>query len=233
MIRIGMLFLAASGCATAPKIERREVIMQTRPSGASVTTILPDGTIEHDFQYLQNGRGPKIKARVKLAADATIAAYEAEGTQERGLPVKETFSIANGRARWSSSEESGEAEYSAPAFYWPIAGAPELYGLLFSALQKHGGKLALLPGGTATLTREIELTVKNTAGEEKSLAIWAIGGLDFAPARVVAEEDGSFFGVADEWFSCRCSPRRTASTANASARSRRSSPKNSRTARRS
>jgi len=176
--------------------------MQTRKSGASVTRRLADGSLAFDFRYTQNGRGPKIRARARLAADGTLLSYSAEGMQERGLPVQESFAIERGQARWKSLEESGQAELAGPAFYMPMAGPPELLGLLVTALRRHGGELALLPGGAARLERERPIAVKSASGEEKRLITWAITGLDLLPVRVFTEEDGSFFGVADEWFSC-------------------------------
>ena len=192
----------ASPSTAAARTSRCEVIMQTRKSGASVTTHRGDGSIEFDFQYVENGRGPKMTARAVLADDGTLRSYSAQGTQARGLRIDETFTVDSGRARWKSTEESGEAALTEPAFYVPMAAPPELTGLLFTALSRHGGELRLLPGGVARLEREREVTVKSAAGEEKKLVAWAITGLDLLPVRVFAEPDGTYFGVVDEWFSC-------------------------------
>jgi imidazolonepropionase-like amidohydrolase len=183
-------------------VERCEVIMQTRKSGESVTTYGSDGTIDSHFKYVQNGRGPDVQSRVVLAADGTIASFRATGKGGRGMPVDETFSIENGRARWKSLEEQGESAVSGPAFYLPMSGSPDLTGLLLAALRAHGGEIALLPAGVARLEREREVTVKNAAGEEKKLVSWAITGLNLLPTRVFTEEDGTYFGEVDEWFSC-------------------------------
>lgn len=187
---------------SAARVERREVIMQTRRSGASVTSYRRDGSIDFHFQYRQNGRGPTIRARARLAADGTLASYTAEGMGERGVPIHETFSIEAGRARWRSGEESGEAPVRGPAFYVPLASSPELTGLLFRALRRHGGRLPLLPGGEARLEREREITVANAAGRRTTLVVWAITGLDLLPVRLFAGPDDTYFGSVDEWFSC-------------------------------
>ena len=176
--------------------------MQGRKSGASVTTYLPDGTVEFDFHYLENGRGPTVKARAVIAPDGTLASYSAKGVQARGLPIDETFALEGARAKWKSTQENGQAELTAPGFYLPMDSSPEIYGLLLAALVAHGGELALLPGGLARAEREREIVVKNGAGEEKKLVTWAITGIDLSPVRLFTEEDGTYFGVADEWFSC-------------------------------
>jgi hypothetical protein len=69
--------------------------------------------------------------------------------------------------------------------------------MLFAALRKAGGKIALLPDGEARLERTAEATVRG-----KHLVGWAITGLDLTPERLWTEDDGSFFGIVDNWYSC-------------------------------
>lgn len=176
--------------------------MQTRRSGESVTTFAADGSISFDFTYVENGRGPTIRARARVAPDGTLASYSAEGMGARGLAIHEVFSLEGGRARWKSTEEAGEAAPGGPAFYIPSASSPEIYAILLSALRRHGGRLRLLPAGEARLERERSVTVTSKAGEKKVLVSWAMTGLDMEPVRVFTDEAGAYFGVADEWFSC-------------------------------
>lgn len=208
---------ALSACASAPantasdgdkpvsppaplRVEKREVIMQTRPSGASVLTYEADGSISIDYHHVQNGRGPKYKAKMRLAPDGTIAFYEARGVQEMLSPIDESFSIEGKKAKWKSLEESGEAELTGPAFFIPIYVPVEVAGILLAAAQKNGGKMALLPGAEASFEREKEITVKNAAGEEKKLISWALSGLSLTPLRFQTEEDGKFFSFVDRWY---------------------------------
>src|SRR5581483_545620 len=164
--------------------------MLSRRSGAS--SVGADGTIA--YEHLENGRGPKIDGRIELAADGTIAKFEAHGHHTMGLPIDETFTLTGKHAKWSSHEEKGEKDLDGPAFYVPIAPLPDVYGMLFNALQKNGGKIALLPDGEARLERSTDTTIKG-----KKLVGWAITGLELTPTRLWTEEDGTFFGVVDNW----------------------------------
>jgi amidohydrolase family protein len=184
------------------RIVRRTVVILTRTAGANVATYHPDGTVELAYEHLENGRGPKVTGRAKLAADATLASFEAKGTHTLGNPIEERFDLQGGRARWKSREEQGDKVLSAPAFYLPIAPIPELLGMLFDALRRSGGRIALLPDGEARLERAAETTVKTRAGGAKKLVAWAISGLDFTPAWLWTEPGGTFFGVVDSWYSC-------------------------------
>jgi len=183
-----------------PLTVKRTLVSLTRPSGSSVATTAPDGTITIAFEMKQNGRGPKADATIHLAPDGTIASYEAHGHHEMQAPVEEVFSIEGGHARWKSREETGDATLTHPAFFIPIADVPDAIGLLAQALLKAGGTLALLPDGEAHIVKTGETTVQ-AGGRTKHLNAYAISGLDLTPTRVWMEDDGSWFGVVDPWFS--------------------------------
>ncbi len=182
--------------ASLASVVRRVVVSLSRPSGTCVTTTSPDGTITSNLEVVVNGRGPKVDATLTLAPDGTIATLEAHGHHTMGTKVDETFRREGNRARWKSLEEEGDREVSGSAFFVPIAEVPEQIGLLVRALQKAGGSLALLPGGTAALEKTGDLTVQG-----KKLLGYAVVGLELTPTHVWMNEDGSWFGFASPWFS--------------------------------
>lgn len=175
--------------------------MQTRRSGSSVTKVLPDGSLEFAYEHFQNGRGPTVEGRARFAADGTLASFEAKGKHTMGNVIDELFVVEGTRARWKSREEQGEKDLAGPAFYMPIAPLPEMAGALFAALRKNGGRIALLPDGEARL-EQVAATDVRAGGRQKRLIAWIITGLDFTPTRLFTEEDGTFFGVVDPWYSC-------------------------------
>jgi hypothetical protein len=175
-------------------------VLLTRKSGSSVATTSADGTTTIAFDVLENGRGPHADATLHLAPDGTIQSFEAHGHHEMQAPVDEVFSLENGHARWKSHEEAGEASPTSPAFFMPIADVPDVLGLLARALLKAGGTMPLLPGGEARIEKSGEATVQ-AGGRSKHLTAYAITGLDLTPTPVWMEDDGSWFGVVDPWFS--------------------------------
>ncbi len=183
------------------RVARRSVVILSRKSGTSVTTFAPDGTLEFSYQHLENGRGPKLSGRGRLNADHKFTSFEAKGKRTMGTRIDERFAIEGSVARWNSPEEKGESKLGSSAFYVPNVPGPELVGILRDALERAGGKLALLPAGEATLERAGNATVR-AGGREKKLVAWAITGLEFTPTRLWTEEDGSFFGLVDNWYSC-------------------------------
>lgn len=180
----------------ASKVVRRVVVSLTRKSGSCITTEHPDGTITSALDVLVNGRGPKVDATFKLAADGTMTSLEAHGHHTMGTTVNETFTRQGDHFRWKSLEEQGEVDVSGTSFFVPIAEVPETLGLLVRALQKAGGSLRLLPGGTATLEKTTDASVNG-----RLLLGYAIVGLDLTPTHVWMNEDGTWFGIASPWWS--------------------------------
>jgi hypothetical protein len=191
---------SANLAPTGPHVIRRTIVALTRPSGSSVVTTDADGTIRVVFDVQENGRGAHTDAAIRLAPDGTILSLRAQGHHEVGAVVDETFAIEGRQAHWKSREESGEKAREGPAFFLPIADLPEALGMLAQALIRAGGSMMLLPAGEAHIEKAGEATVQ--AGErQKHLSAYAITGLDLVPTRTWMEDDGSWFGLVDPWFS--------------------------------
>jgi len=193
--------------AAGDKELRYSVIVLGRLAGGASTVVHADGRRETDFAYTDNGRGPKIHARVKLSARGVMTSFDATGTETMGAVVDEHLAFDGdgdgdgdgARARWSSRAERGEKETSS-AFYIPLASYPETLGLLVRALLASGGRVPLLPDGEARLERTSETTVTGSSGP-RHLTSYAITGLDVLPTRVWMDDDGELFGQVDAWWS--------------------------------
>ncbi len=183
-----------------PVTVRRVLVMETRPSGSSVMTTAPDGTVTVAYDMHSNGRGPHVDATLHLAPDGTIASLDAHGHHEVGAPIEESFAIEAGHARWKSREESGDTALSSPTFYVPVSEFPEAYGLLSQALLKAGGTLPLLPEGHAHLEKLGEATV-TAGGTTKHLTAYDLVGFTLTPMHTWMQDDGSWFGFVDPGFS--------------------------------
>ncbi len=182
----------------ATKIDR-VVVSFGRKTGTCVTTKTGD-ILKVSLEVLENGRGPKVDATIKLAADGTIQAFDAKGHHTMGTPVDETFVRDGDHARWKSPEETGDREVKGAAFFLPIADMPEAIGLLTEALLRAKAPLPLLPGGTASLEKIAETDVK-VGDQTKHLVGYALVGVDFNPLPVWMNSDGTFFGIVSPWWS--------------------------------
>ncbi len=186
--------------AKDPVVEKRVVVSLSRKSGTNVTTVMPDGTIKITLDVLENGRGPHTDATLKIAADGTLASFEATGHHTMGTPVDETFSRAGTHSKWKSHEESGEVD-GGPSFFVPVCDLPDALGFLARALIQAGGTMELLPGGRAHIEKTATMEVASSSGQKKNIVGYAMTGLDLTPTHVWMNEDGSWFGFVSPWWS--------------------------------
>src|SRR5262249_51627380 len=85
-------------------------------------------------------------------------------------------------------------------FFVPNSDMPEMAGLLVQAMIKAGGAIPLLPGGTAKLVKDGDVTGRARARDLK-LGGDSITGLGLTPTHVWMNEGGSWFGVTTPWWS--------------------------------
>ena len=194
------LVLSVAAAASAEELRYAAILAGNR-AGLETVTIAADGERQYAFEYNDRGRGPKITARIRLAADGTIAALHVAGNDYLKAPVDEDFTLAAGGARWKNKGEAGDRVVAGPAQYLSFDGPPDELGLLAQALLKtRDGRLALLPEGEARIERVGEREVK--AGEgRRTLVQYAISGIDFSPTPVWLERDGTFAASASNYFS--------------------------------
>ena len=204
-MRHSLACLVLAACASskpaptkeAPAI-RRSIVAFGQKIGYSILTTAPDGTVTNDADIHNNGRGPGAKSTFRIAPDGTLASLDVQGHTELNAPVDEHFSLQGGHASWKGSQETGSKDVTGPAFYIPNA-LVDVDDRMLAALQKHGGTLDLLPGGTAHLETAGELTVP-VQGKPTKLIAYAITGINFMPKYVWAREDGTFFAEVDVGF---------------------------------
>ncbi|MEO8698529.1 MAG: amidohydrolase family protein [Kofleriaceae bacterium] len=179
---------------------KRVYIASGRKSGTLDITTAADGTVTSKLVIVQNGRGPKVDATTKLAADGTFATFTATGQHEMGTKVAETFTRSGNVVNWKSEEESGERTVTGPAMYIPMAQSFETYGWLVGAALKHGGTLALLPGGEARVAKVAEQTIVH-GGETRTVHCYAISGVALSVDYEWMNPDGTWFGSVSQWSS--------------------------------
>ena len=74
-------------------------------------TVTENGrTVDNDYRVDDNGRGSKLREHVELGPDGLPRRWEIEGASWFGAPVKESFSVENGRAKWTSLDDHGDAD---------------------------------------------------------------------------------------------------------------------------
>ena len=193
---LACLALAATGARAATRQD--QILIMGNPQG-SQTVAAQAAATRAEFSFNDRGRGDHIVATWKLDAAGVLTEYQGSGNDYMKAAVTETFRLAGGHASWHNRAEHGDKALSGAAFYVPMNGPPELFGVLARALLKAPGhRLPLLPAGEASLETVGPLAPGGEA--DPGLTLYEITGLDFAPTPVWLTRDGGTVIVSD-WYS--------------------------------
>lgn len=153
-----------------------------KQAGQQVVAHGDDGVTRVDFVFKDNGRGPELKEEYELAADGTYKRYRVKGASTFGAPVDERFSLAGGKASWTSTSDKGEQAVAGTALYSPLGGTPDGLSVAIAALAKRpDGKLPLIPGGTLTMRTLGEAEVAR-GNEKRKVRLVAVTGVGLQPS---------------------------------------------------
>jgi hypothetical protein len=190
------LALLVPAIAAADTVIRSEILTLDNPSGEQVTTIADDGEIRVQYAFNDRGRGPEIQARYRTAPDGTLASAHVTGLAYMKTEVDERYTLADGKAQWTGSHESGSATPERPAHYLLLETTPEEIAILARALlQADGHTLALLPSGEARIEKLLEHEL-----EGESLGLYAIHGLGLDPQLFWLDGERQLYASVSSWF---------------------------------
>jgi hypothetical protein len=151
-----------------------------KQGGEQVVETTDDGWVNVTFTYKDNGRGPEIKERYRLAADGGFAEYHATGKTTFGSEVKDDFVRSGNEVVWTSTSEKGKASISGPAFYSPINGSLMSLSITLPALST-GKPVNLIPGGSMTGTVVDKQTIVQN-GQSRTVNLIKLTGVGLAPS---------------------------------------------------
>jgi len=187
------LALALPACGAPPETLRYSLVLNGARAGTEVDTFAEGGRLESVYAFNDRGRGPQVTARYLLDGDGLPLRCDLTGNDYLKAPVDEHFAVAQGRARWRSRTEHGEAP--AGAFYLSNNGSPVESALLVAALVRAGkAPVRLFPAGEARLEKRGDLTLKDH-GQTVHVTSYAVTGLAFEPQTVWLDDDLRLFGA--------------------------------------
>lgn len=195
---LGALLLAAA-CAWAGAAAGAEytVVIQGETAGRLRVNPGPDGSVETDHSYRDNGRGPDLRERWTPGPGGLPQRYDGQGRSTYGAEIREQFTIDGGRVRWQSPADQGD-EPAPPGFaFLPLEASPAFHGALAAALlASPGGSLPTFAGLRLQAEIGARLTLETPEGPLK-LALAVVTGADEQPWYLWVRDDGShaFFGL--------------------------------------
>ena len=201
---VAALLLLAVSAAADQTVSRMSLhVANGTKAGEQVVTTSDDGWIRVRYIYKDNGRGPEIEERFRLAADGTMTEYHATGKTTFGSVIDEHFTRRGASAEWRSTSERGRTTDAESAFYVPIDGSYAPVAAFIAALAaRSDGQLPLLPSGSLR-QRAIDTATVTRDGEKRELQLLAQTGLGFTPSfywATTGEKPRLFASIAPGWF---------------------------------
>ncbi|WP_437395056.1 amidohydrolase family protein [Flagellimonas lutimaris] len=160
-------------------------------------TLTAGDTINIDYDYKNNGRGPTMKETLVLNAEGYPIDWQITGNTTFGNAVDEHFTLEGTEATWTDATGSGSATVTDPQIYVNQFGSP--YSTVLAArllLQAPDNTLSVLPAGNLKLTKMEELVIPKFSGEgELALTTYALSGADLNPSYFILDGDNRFFAA--------------------------------------
>jgi len=152
---------------------------------------LPDGSIATRYSQSLRGWITETDEVMTLGSDGLPNKILVRGVTPNG-DAAETFTMADGKAKWTSTADSGEAA-AGPAFYL-AAGGTNLSNIPLAAAMVKAGHagLPMLPSGKATLEKGATLQINGPKGPETVQLAW-VRGLLPSPTPIWLDAKGNYF----------------------------------------
>ena len=180
-----------------PKDARRYAfLMAGNRAGVLAAWTTPDGAHHTFFAFNDRGRGPSLMTRAVLDSSGLITQLDASGNDYLKSPVDEKFRVADGKAAWKNTSESGSKPFRA-ALYAPLSGvlADETEAALLAA---PGHRLALLPEGEASIERVDDRTI-DAGGRKEKVTLYQESGFGFTPNAIWLDANGHLVASGSDW----------------------------------
>lgn len=163
-------------------------------------TLTVGDTIQVDYDYKNNGRGPTMKETIVLNAAGFPVQWDISGNTTFGNSVDEKFRLNGNNASWTDATGSDSTATNTALWYVNQSGSPYSEILTARSLMNAPDFSAdVLPAGKLKLTEmeKISITVDSTTVD---LTTYAMSGADLNPSYFIADNDQRLFAVISPSF---------------------------------
>jgi hypothetical protein len=179
--------------------ETYSVIFGNATVGHLKTNTVGD-TIQIDYDYKNNGRGPTMQETIVLNTDGFPIQWNISGNTTFGNSVDEFFTLNGTAAFWTDATGSDSAMVDNAMWYVNQSGSPYSTILMARSLLKSPDHSAnVLPAGILKLTEMEKITVKADS-VTLNLITYALSGADLNPSYFIADSNQRLFAVISPTF---------------------------------
>jgi len=157
-------------------------------------------TIQIDYDYKNNGRGPTIKETIVLNTDGFPMQWDITGNTTFGNNIDEHYTLNGTKALWADATGSDNTAIDDALWYVNQSGSPYSEILVGRSLLKSPNLSAdVLPAGRLKLT-EMEKTSITADSTTVQLTTYAMSGADMNPSYFIADDEQRLFAVISPSF---------------------------------
>ncbi|MBP2329242.1 hypothetical protein JOF56_009627 [Kibdelosporangium banguiense] len=140
-------------------IQERFIVVSNGETVGRITATSDGPVIDVDYAVDNNGRGAKLRERIRLDGQGIPLDWSIDGTSLMGGSVHEVLSTENGKTQWTSQADQGCVEADSPRLYVANDTSPYASGIYMRAVLASGRSLEVLPSGRlrAEHLRQVDL----------------------------------------------------------------------------
>ncbi len=157
-------------------------------------------TIQVDYDYKNNGRGPTMKETIVLNAEGFPIEWKITGNTTFGNSVDERYAFNGTAASWTDATGSDSTLVDKSLWYVNQSGSP-YSGILTarSLLNTANFSADVLPAGTLKL-KEMEKTAITVDSITVDVTTYALSGADINPSYFIADNEKRLFAIISPSF---------------------------------
>ncbi|MEZ5462827.1 amidohydrolase family protein [Dokdonella sp.] len=160
-----------------------------------LNTIEKNGTVEIDYDYKSNGRGPTIAETIVLDDAGFPVSWTITGASTFGNKIDERFNRDGELASWTDSTGVGSARIATPTLYVDQGASPWGLGMYARALLAEPDHvLPAFPAGELSLSEGETLSVTGKPGTIK-VRVYALSGIGLNPSYVLLDDEKALFAA--------------------------------------
>ena len=165
------------------------VLVRREPAGQLKVRLTGTHTLESEYQFSDNGRGPTLRERWTIGHTGIPIEYRAEGYSTFGATIDERFSISHDqRLQWRSRIDHGDEIATRTTLLLPLEPGPAFIAQIAAALLGSPNKRAMLRGGGEASAEVLQTMTVPAADQHMTVMLVAVTGIDSDPWLVWLED---------------------------------------------
>lgn len=187
--RQGPIGAQHSRAISYPSNREYAVLVRREMAGQLQVRLTGAHTLESDYHFSDNGRGPTLRERWTMSPTGIPIDYRSEGNSTFGAVIDERFSIGSDqKLQWRSRIDHGEEIAARTTLLLPLEPGPAFIAQIAATLIGHPERRATLRGGGEASAEILRTMTVTSADQPTTVMLVSVTGIDSDPWLVWLED---------------------------------------------